>query len=162
METTTPPSNEQDRTRNPWMWLLLLLAFLMSFGCVFCSTQLALSFWPDRLTPASMLSERRADYGGGPNNIRFRALDPSAGDQAATDTAFLHITPVSKAMAIVSVIGLLPATPTVTPIPTPTPRPSPVPATATSTATRIPPSQTPTRPTLPTATDIPTVIPPSP
>ena len=112
MATTTTPRNGQDRTRNRWMWLLLLLALLMSFACVFCSTQLALSSWPDLLTPASLLTERQADYSTEFDRFRFEALDPSIMALAATDTAYLQTAPsgdgISGVISVCMSEGIMP------------------------------------------------------
>src|SRR5687768_6773792 len=93
MNSNSYSRKENDQPRRRRDWLLLLLALLMSFSCVFCSTQLALLFWPDRLTPASLLAKRQADYRGGPGGSEFDLLDPLVAVQAVTDEARLHITP---------------------------------------------------------------------
>lgn len=171
-ETRTPynqdePAYRTDDDDRRWEWLLLLLALLMSFGCVFCSTRLAFGVWPDRLAPASLLAQSRADYGGGPGDAQFAVVDPLIGAQAATDAARLQMTPAGVGTGDPGArISLLPATPTPTTVSKPIPTlPSPtVPPTSTSapppTDTAVP---TPTV-AAPTATSIPspTLAPPTP
>jgi hypothetical protein len=96
-------------------WLILLLALLLSFGCVFCSSGAALNFWPDRLAPASLLASSQADYGRGPvDELQFRVLDPEVVAQAAADIAFLQITPTNIWGDALVRVAMLPATPTPT------------------------------------------------
>ena len=90
MAITISTDQENEKPRRYWEWLLLLLALLASFTCVFFSTQLALSFWPDRIQPASMLPGHQADYSGGPGKLRYGRLDPAILAMAATDRSIWY------------------------------------------------------------------------
>ncbi len=129
-----PPDQPKKRFRHR-EWLILLLALLLSFGCVFCSSGVALNFWPDRLAPASLLASSQADYGRGPvDEVQFGVLDPEVVAQAVADIAFLKITPASIGGDALVRVAMLPATPT----PTSGAGPNP-----------LLPSGSPTLPTLP-------------
>ena len=129
-----PPDQPKKRFRHR-EWLILLLALLLSFGCVFCSSGVALNFWPDRLAPASLLASSQADYGRGPvDELQFGVLDPEVVAQAVADIAFLQITPASIRGDALVRVAMLPATPT----PTTGAGPNP-----------LLPSGSPTLPTLP-------------
>ena len=94
MEPDSLHSPKKEKPRRRREWLILLLALLMSFGCVFCSSSLALRFWPDRMAPASLLAHGQANYWVDPDDkVRFAVLDPLVVAQAATDVAQLQLTP---------------------------------------------------------------------
>ncbi len=109
-----PPEQPQKRPRRR-EWLILLLALLLSFGCVFCSSGIALTFWPDRLTPASLLASSQADYSRGAlDEVQFGVLDPEVVARTAADIAFLQITPANLGSDELAYVAMLPATPTPT------------------------------------------------
>jgi hypothetical protein len=158
---------DQRPLRRRWEFLLLLLALLLSFVCVFSSTWLALNVQPEDLTSANMLPVSHADYGrvSGESTL-FAPLNPGVGAEAATDVARLASTPVGVRDTPIAIV-LLPPTPTPTPTDTPTAMPTALPvATATPIAAASPtsvltvlPSPSATRalnPT-PTSTIVPTV-----
>ncbi len=174
---SSPP--EKERPRRRWEWLLLVLALLTSFSCVFCSTRLALRWWEEVLTPASLLAQRQADYHlGNRDELKFAAMDPLLAAQAGTDVARLYTTPMSSEGGTPVTIAQLPFTPTplVTAGPPPSlpgspdsPSTTPLPATATAAATPTagasPTGTSPSSPTAPagsaTATTLlPTATPP--
>ncbi len=143
-ELVGPGQEKDDRPlRRHWEFLLLFLALLMSFVCIFSSTWLALiRAQPDRLPLANMLPVSQADYGRLPaESTRFAPLNPNVGAEAATDAARLASTPVAVGGTPVAVVPL-PSTPTPTSRATSTPTPGLV---ATSTpATTGGPGLTPT------------------
>ncbi len=179
---SSPPTPEpgEKKPRRHRELVLLLLALLLSFGCVFCSTWWTfLNFWPDQLTEVNLLAARQANYQGGPESIRLGVLDPSIANQAATDIARLHLTPVWTDPGTPAAIKPLPPTPTATPVndappvfvqpsPTPTVQPSgpvsitntPPVAAPTDTPAIAPPVSTAT-PLHPTVTQMPTSTPPA-
>lgn len=109
-----PPDQPKKRPRRR-EWLILLLALLLSFGCVFCSSGVALNFWPNRLSPASLLASSQADYGRGSlDELQFGVLDPEVIAQAAADIASLQITPANIAGNELAQVAMLPVTPTPT------------------------------------------------
>ncbi len=154
MELSHPPNNTSRRRH--WEWLLLLLALLMSFACIFLSTWLSLNAWPDRLVKASMLAGDGADYKrSDQEDVAFGSLNPEVGAEAATDAARLQLTPLGAGSSTPAGIALLPPTPRPSATPTlavVTRVPSPAPASPTPThAPTLPPSPTPTS-VPPTAT----------
>lgn len=151
MATTAYQKDNRFRRRT---LLILLIALLMSFACVFASTWLALGFWPDKL-PASMLADRQANYGADPRDkFEYHEVDPLIAVAAATDLAQLNLTPDTIPEQASYRIALLPATPTATPRPgaLPLPATTRTPAANTSpTAAPVNPSNTP----VATATGVP-------
>lgn len=135
MDTASTSRKEHDKSRRRWEWLLLLLALLMSFSCVFCASQLALSFWPNELTSTNMLARSQADYTEESGSFKFSVLDPAVGIQAATDSARLYLTPTGADGSSPVTTNLLPPTPT----PTATSKPQP---TLVDAPTDSPPTQT--------------------
>jgi hypothetical protein len=185
MEPDSLHSPKKEKPRRRREWLILLLALLMSFGCVFCSSSLALRFWPDRMAPASLLAHGQANYWVDPDDkVRFAVLDPLVVAQAATDVAQLQLTPSGiqgdgfvKAVALpftptpTEKAGAPPALsaptrsstatpqPTLTPIkPTAIPSPTPIPPTLEPTPTTIGPA---TSTPQPTTTSTSTIVPPT-
>jgi hypothetical protein len=143
---------DQRPLRRRWEFLLLLLALLLSFVCVFSSTWFALNVQPEDLTSANMLPVSQADYGRvSRESTPFAPLNPGVGAEAATDVARLASTPVGVRDTPIAIV-LLPATPTPTPTRTPTPTPTALPV---ATATPIPvasPTSVPTALPSPSAT----------
>jgi hypothetical protein len=124
---------DQRPLRRRWEFLLLLLALLLSFVCVFSSTWFALNIQPEDLTLANMLPVSQADYGRlSSESTPFAPLNPGVGAEAATDAARLASTPVALGDTPIAIV-LLPPTPTPTRTATPTPGALPV-----ATATPIP------------------------
>ena len=116
-----PPEKNEKRVRSR-EWLILLLALLLSFGCVFCSSGFALTFWTDRMSPASLLAGSQADYSRDrADGVRFAVLDPLVVAQAIDDVAHLQMTPTGSHNKNGVVIASLPATPTPTANPDPRP-----------------------------------------
>ena len=140
-------SQPRDRPRRGyWPWLLLLLALLISFGCVWLSTWLALGARPEVAVSANMLAMSTADYGRFPGEgTPLNPLGRGVMLEAATDIARLALTPVAGAGTPVAMVWL-PATPSVTATPSPSPTPTPT-ATATMSSTPPPPSPSPPAPT---------------
>jgi hypothetical protein len=178
MESSHP--TEKKSRRRHWEWLLLLLALLMSFACIFLSTWFSLSTWPDRLANASMLAGEGANYKhSDQEDVAFGSMNPGVGAEAATDAARLQLTPSNAGRGTPAGIALLPPTPlrlatptpplaAVTIIPSLTLPSSPAPTSASPTATTRPtstqtpiPTNTPTLVPLP-PTDTPTLVPPPP
>ena len=86
------PKEDRPRRRH-WEWLLLLLALLLSFACVFLATWFSLTPWPERVK-ASMLAGDGANYKrSGEEDVAFGSVDPGVGAEAATDVARLRLTP---------------------------------------------------------------------
>jgi hypothetical protein len=187
MESSHPTENRSRRRH--WELLLLLLALLMSFACIFLSTWFSLGTWPDRLANANMLAGEEANYKrSSQEDVAFGSMNPDVGAEAATDAARLQLTPSGARLSTPAGIALLPPTPppsatpplaavTSTPSPTPAspaathgptlpPSPSAQPPLGTPTATTKPtatqvPIPTETAPsTLPPPTDTPTLVPP--
>jgi hypothetical protein len=120
-----------------WEFLLLLLALLLSFVCVFSATWLALNNQPEDLTSANMLPVSQADYGRlSSESTPFAPLNPGVGAEAATDVARLASTYAAFSDTPIPIV-LLPSTPTSTPSPTRTPAPIPT-ALPVATSTPIP------------------------
>ncbi len=178
MESSHPTENRSRRRR--WEWLLLLLALLLSFACIFLSSWVSLSTWPDRVK-ASMLAGERANYShSDQEDVAFGSLNPEVGAEAATDAARLQLTPSAVGRGTPAGIALLPPTPlrlttptpplsAVTIVPSLTLPPPSAPTSASSTATTQPTStQTPISANTPTSvpllpTDTPTLVaPPTP
>ena len=113
----TPPPRQEEAPRRPWEYMLLLLALPLSFSCVFCSATGALQYWPDKLAPASLLSQRRADYGGGPGGPVFPVLQAGAQFSLATQIARLQVTPAQPGRPAAVVTIESPPWPTATPRP---------------------------------------------
>ncbi len=112
MSSTTPIQQNKDKERRP-EWLLLLLLALLSFLCIFCSTSLALVWWPSQVE-TTLLSDRQADYTNASSDVQFAVLDPSLGEQAAIDSQYLQITPTYHDGEPSIIIADLPGTPTPT------------------------------------------------
>ena len=121
--------NENDEWRK---FLIALLFLLLSFSCVFCSSQIALLGINRDHIDSSMRSLLQADYGRDPE-IALAPLDENIAAEAARDEDMLVLrqTPISQGLAVVvlpnplpapsaTLIALLP-TPTPTPIPTAAP-----------------------------------------
>ncbi|UCC86242.1 MAG: hypothetical protein JSV81_15490 [Anaerolineales bacterium] len=189
MDSFSPKDDR--RVRRYWELLLVLVALLTGFVCIFLSTWLALRVQPEILASANMLPVSQADYGRLPiEGTSFAPLNPELGAEAATDVARLAGTPVTGDGTPVAVV-ILPSTPTATSVPdstraalpgatdeatpaaslTPTsedlPSPTSTPALPTATATptrRLTATSTRTgTPTIPpTATPTFTLIPPTP
>jgi len=116
------PLGGNSARRRRWEWLLLLLAALMSFACIFLATSLAISRPPQRLTSPALLASGRADYGEVPGERRrFGPLHPGVGVEAALDAAGLRLTvPASQVDASGALTVLpLPPTPTLASVPMP-------------------------------------------
>jgi hypothetical protein len=145
---------DQRPLRRRWELLLLLLALLLSFVCVFSSTWLALNVQPEDLASANMLPVSQADYGRvSRESTSFAPLNPGVGAEAATDVARLASTPVGVRHTPIAIV-LLPPTPTSTPTRTPTATPTALPV---ATATPIPvrsPTSVPTALPSPSATRV--------
>jgi len=175
-------NGEKKNGNNEWRKILLALLFLLlSFGCIFCSSQTALLVIGRDWLDASMRSLQTADYG----SDSLLALAPLSGDIAAE--AVRDEDSLTRPQGLLQQgipIAVLPnplAPPTLTPMPTPTPTlipapsspptaPSPeatvsVPASAPTATPETPSSPTSSPPTLtaepPSATPaIPTASPP--
>lgn len=115
---SSPPQGYSFRRRRR-AWVLLLLALLMSFACVFTSTWLAISRPPGRLAAAPLLAMSQADYGDLPDESRwFAPLRPEVGAEAVMDAGWLRITSTAAAGGQPMAVVFLPPTPTPTAIPT--------------------------------------------
>jgi hypothetical protein len=166
--------NSQKNENDEWRKLLIALLFLLlSFSCVFCSSQTALWVIDRDRIEASMRSLLTADYGRDPL-IALAPLNDEIIAEAARDEELLSPsqTPISQGIAVAILPNPLP-----TPVPTPTPvfiTPAPRPTVATpaptsappeateeaSPPTSLPPTSPPSFPT--TAPPIPTDVPSSP
>ncbi len=140
--------------------LLALLVLLLSFICVFCSAQTALSLINRTQIPASIAAGSEADYGPDPR-IVFPKINPDA--IIATITS----EPSLVGGTIEAEDSLAPVPLPVLPTPTPPTPPSPTlialaPPTLTPSPTPVPSSPVP-EPVTPTAlpTALPTVSPPT-
>ncbi len=110
---------DQRPLRRRWELLLLLLALLMSFVCVFSSTWLAFNVQPEDLASANMLPVSQADYRRlSSESTSFAPLNPDVAAEAATDVARLASTPIVTRVTPIAIV-LLPPTPTRTPTLTP-------------------------------------------
>lgn len=167
---TTPSDSRLQKEKDERRKIIIALLFLLlSFSCIFCSSQSALWLINRDRIEASMRSSLSADYGFDP----ALGLAPLSGDIAAEaehDEAALvaRQTPIAVGLGVVvlpnpiptpqpqpTVIALLP-TPTLTP--TASAPPAPAPATPTPvapTATLVPPTSAP-----PTSTSAPPIVPP--
>lgn len=150
MSNLAPQDSAERRPRHHWEYLLLLLVLPLSFSCVFCSATVALWYWPEKLAPASLLSQRRADYRGGPGGPVFPVMRAGAETSLATQIALLQITPAQPGRPV-SMAVLQPA-----PQPATTPGPSDN-RPGDFTSPNAPAN--PTSPSLQTATPPPTVTP---
>jgi hypothetical protein len=165
MESSHP---KEDRSRRRhWEWLLLLLALLISFACIFLSTWVSLNTWPDRVK-ASMLAGKEANYKhSDQEDAAFGSMNPEVAAEAATDAARLQLTPSAPGRSTPAGIALLPPTPLRLATPTPPsaavttiPSLTPAPTSALPTATQtLIPTNTPT--SAPPLTDTPTLVPPT-
>ncbi len=147
--------------------IIALLFLLLSFGCIFCSSQSALWFIDRSRIEASMLSSLRADYG---EDISLD-LAPLEGDIAAEaehDEALLlaRQTPIAGGLGVVILPNPIPtpAAPTViallpTPIPTASTPPDSGPSTP-PTHVAPPPTSSPALPTSPPPTGVSPTSPP--
>jgi len=177
------PAEKRPRRRR-WEWLLLLLALLLSFACIFLSSWVSLSTWPDRLVKASMLAGDGADYKRSGENVAFAPLNPGVGTRrrpmppgcslrrrtwrggeycaaASHAPAFGHAN--ADADAVTGTAGPPPAaSPTPTHGPTLAPSPTSPPAAPTPTLASAPtPTEIPTATALPTPTASSTPLPPT-
>ncbi|MEJ2557552.1 MAG: hypothetical protein P8186_15260 [Anaerolineae bacterium] len=168
---------DQRLLRRRWELLLLLLALLLSFVCVFSSTWLALNVQPEDLASANMLPVSQADYGRVPReSTPFAPLNPGVGAEAATDVARLASTPVGVRHTPIAIVSSPTSAPTALPSPSATRALNPTPTstilptvTAVGTATGTPtaispptPTATATSPSTSTPTATSTPVPPTP
>ena len=84
---------EERETQRRWLWLLPLLALLMSFFCVYSSTYLALSQWPAEITHAQMLAENHANYGRDQSPTQLAPVSTQIILEATKDSLGLSLTP---------------------------------------------------------------------
>ncbi|MBN1995360.1 MAG: tandem-95 repeat protein [Anaerolineae bacterium] len=137
--------------------LIALIFLLLSFACIFCSSQSALWFIDEDQVQASMLSGNKANYELDPS-IAPAPLDRnSIATEIAHDQDTLRQTP--QALGIVDEVAFLPnPVPTLAPTPTPSPLPPiPIPPPTLSS----PPSPVPPTAPPPTAPPAPTTAPPT-
>ncbi|MBE7551494.1 MAG: hypothetical protein HS126_10520 [Anaerolineales bacterium] len=174
------PQAQKERDERGKRIIIALLFLLLSFSCIFCSSQSALWFINRDRVETSMLSHLEADYGFDPA-LPLAPLSESIIAEAVQDEAALLAkqTPIAVGLGVVilpnpvptpapTLIALLP-TPTPTPTPTVSAPSNPVPATPIElTATSVPPTSAPPTsppasppPTLPPSTAPPTVSPPT-
>lgn len=153
------PSKQKEKEKDGWRKILIALLFLLlSFSCIFCSSQSALWLINRDRVYASMRSNLNADYGFDPA-LMLAPLSEEIITEAEQDEAVLlaRHTPVAVGLGIV----ILP-NPVPTPAPTeitllPTVIPTPTPAAPSN------PNPAPATPAAPTATNEapPTAVPPS-
>lgn len=139
--------------------VIALLFLLVSFGCIFCSSQGALWFISDDRVEASILSGRMADYGTG-LGVEVAPLDSALAAEAFQDRILLQqtVTTLGIGDAVVMLIPTALPSPTsvfVAQLPTMTPTTAPPPPPATPNPTLGPATATP----LPTVELPPTVLP---
>jgi hypothetical protein len=142
--------NENDEWRRI---LLALLFLLLSFGCIFCSSQSALWLIEEDSVAANMLSNKLVDYGVG-LSIEVAPVDGAIADEAANDESDLE--PKQTRVIAGIEIAVLPSVPTLQI----TPMPVPLPPTLTPAPTPTPPPPSPPPP--PTPLPSPTAPPPAP
>lgn len=153
------PSRQKEKDNDEWRKIIIALLFLLlSFSCIFCSSQSALWLINRDRVKASMRSNLNADYGFDPA-LMLAPLSEEIIAEAEQDEAVLlaRHTPVAVGLGIV----ILP-NPVPTPAPTaitllPTIIPTPTPAAPSN------PNPAPVTPVAPTATNEapPTAAPPS-
>ncbi|MCL4298376.1 MAG: hypothetical protein KJ077_21745 [Anaerolineae bacterium] len=161
------PQAQKERDERGKRIIIALLFLLLSFSCIFCSSQSALWLINRDRVETSMRSSLTADYGFDPA-LSLAPLSESIIAEAAQDEAALlaEQTPIAVGLGVVilpnpvptpapTLIALLP-TPTLTP--TVSAPPNPAPATPIApTATSVPPTSAP--PTSPPASPPPTSLP---
>lgn len=170
------PTPEDREIQRHWLWLLPLLALLMSVFCVYSSTYLALSLWPTEITHAQMLAENKANYGRDQSPTQFAPVNAQIILEATKDSLGLSLTPspgkndethplppddpVQIADILETPTRVLPTAIVTTATHTPTPKPTSEPNTPTPVPT-VEPSATPvpTAAATVTATFVPTLPP---
>lgn len=192
-KATTPESIPPTENENNYLSkvLIALIFFLLSFFCIFCSSQSALWFIDRDQIEASTVSSRQANYKVGPLMVVPRVNAAAIAAEAEADRRALagealepilgglvpvSLPPLPTPTAIATVVAALPTrfptiAPPASPAPTPvpdTPQPSPVPSPAppapTPAATPASPTEvppTPVSPTSPPPTQPPATQPPT-
>lgn len=174
MSLETIPSESKQAKEERRRIIIALLFLLLSFACIFCSSQTALWLIDRSTIHDDMLSTLRADYSAN-GSLVLAPLSSNIIAEAAQDEAqlLLKVTPLASGLDIVILPNPIPTlAPTVvavlpTPTPTATPASNPAPATPTTvvvapTATSVPPPPTsapPTSTTLPPTPTIPAATP---
>ena len=170
--TTEVPKKSDKNENDEWSRILLALIFLLlSFSCIFCSSQSALWFIDENHVAANMLSNKLADYGVGPL-LEVAPVSGAIADEARNDENNLapkqtRVIAGFEVAALPSIPTLqitptpVPPLPTLTPTPKPTSPPPPPPTSLPSTAPPLPPP-TVVPPTAPPSTPPPTAVPPTP
>ncbi|HXW00147.1 MAG TPA: hypothetical protein VEC93_17135, partial [Anaerolineae bacterium] len=110
----TEPEKEKDERRKI---IIALLFLLLSFSCIFCSSQSALWLIDRNRIEASMLVGKSADYGSDPS-LDLAPLDGDIAAEAERDEELLLLkqTPIAGGLGVVILPNPLP-----TPIPTSVP-----------------------------------------
>lgn len=169
------PQAQKERDERRKRIIIALLFLLLSFSCIFCSSQSALWFINRDRVETSMRSNLRADYGLDPA-LSLAPLSESIVAEAAQDEAALlaEQTPIAVGLGVVvlpnpvptpapTLIALLP-TPTPTLTPTVSAPSNPAPATPVApTTTSVPPTSAPptSPPASPPPTSLPSTVPPT-
>ncbi|GIK43758.1 MAG: hypothetical protein BroJett011_75910 [Chloroflexota bacterium] len=169
------PQAQKERDERRKRIIIALLFLLLSFSCIFCSSQSALWFINRDRVETSMRSNLRADYGLDPA-LSLAPLSESIIAEAAQDEAALLAkqTPIAVGLGVVvlpnpvptpapTLIALLP-TPTPTLTPTVSAPSNPAPATPVApTTTSVPPTSAPptSPPASPPPTSLPSTVPPT-